>query len=89
MSSKVMALMLSEARMASLSASVGSSLEGIFADRITHLISRNIKILKGQEVCHLKTKKYYCCVQLYRGLAGMCLQSYDTNIAIFSKMAKF
>ncbi len=39
-SSKVMALMLSEARMASLSASVGSSLDGTLADRITHMSHR-------------------------------------------------
>ena len=39
-SSKVMALMLREARMASLSASVGSSLQGTFALRITHMSQR-------------------------------------------------
>ena len=36
-SSKVMALIFSEAKMASLSASVGSSLEGTLADNITHI----------------------------------------------------
>lgn len=36
-SSKVMALMLSDAKMASLSASVGSSLLGTLADNITHM----------------------------------------------------
>lgn len=40
MSSKVMALMLSEARMASLSANVGSSLLGTFALRMTHISQR-------------------------------------------------
>ena len=35
-----MALMLSEARMASLSARVGSSLQGTLADRITHMSHR-------------------------------------------------
>ena len=39
-SSKVMALMLSDARMASLSASVGSSLEGTLAERMTHMSHR-------------------------------------------------
>ena len=39
-SSKVMALMLSEARMASLSAKVGSSLEGTLAERMTHISQR-------------------------------------------------
>ena len=39
-SSKVMALMLREARMASLSASVGSSLDGTLAERMTHISHR-------------------------------------------------
>ena len=39
-SSKVMALMLREARMASLSARVGSSLEGTLAERMTHMSHR-------------------------------------------------
>ena len=39
-SSKVMALMLSDARMASLSARVGSSLEGTLAERMTHISHR-------------------------------------------------
>ena len=39
-SSKVMALMLSDARMASLSARVGSSLEGTLAERMTHMSHR-------------------------------------------------
>ena len=39
-SSNVMALMLSEARMASLSARVGSSLEGTLAERMTHMSHR-------------------------------------------------
>lgn len=36
----VMALMLSDAKIASLSASVGSSLFGILADKITHISHR-------------------------------------------------
>ena len=40
MSSNVMAFMLSEARIASLSARVGSSLEGTLAERITHMSQR-------------------------------------------------
>ena len=39
-SSNVMALMLSEARMASLSARVGSSLLGTLAERMTHMSHR-------------------------------------------------
>ncbi len=39
-SSKVMALMLSDAKMASLSAKVGSSFEGTLAERITHMSQR-------------------------------------------------
>lgn len=40
MSSNVMALMLSDAKIASLSASVGSSLLGTLADRMTHMSHR-------------------------------------------------
>lgn len=39
-SSNVMALMLSDAKIASLSARVGSSLLGTFADRMTHMSHR-------------------------------------------------
>ena len=39
-SSKVIALILREAKMASLSARVGSSFEGTLADRITHISQR-------------------------------------------------
>lgn len=39
-SSNVIALMFNEARIASLSASVGSSLDGTFADRIQHMSQR-------------------------------------------------
>lgn len=39
-SSKVIALMFSDAKMASLSANVGSSLLGTFADSITHMSHR-------------------------------------------------
>ena len=39
-SSNVMALMFSEARMASLSANVGSSLHGTLADKMTHMSQR-------------------------------------------------
>ena len=39
-SSNVMALILSDAKMASLSAKVGSSLEGTLADKITHISQR-------------------------------------------------
>lgn len=39
-SSKVIALILSDARMASLSASVGSSLLGTFAESMTHISQR-------------------------------------------------
>ena len=39
-SSKVMALMLSEAKMASLSAKVGSSFDGTLADKMTHISQR-------------------------------------------------
>ena len=39
-SSKVIALMLRDAKIASLSARVGSSLDGTLADRITHISQR-------------------------------------------------
>jgi hypothetical protein len=57
-SSKVMALMLSEARMASLSARVGSSLLGTLADRMTHishrltLTARRSALLNGDPYNH-------------------------------------
>lgn len=53
-SSKVIALMLRDARMASLSARVGSSLLGTFADRIQHisqrftLTARKSALLRGE-----------------------------------------
>lgn len=64
-SSKVMALMLSEARMASLSARVGSSLLGTLADRMTHishrltLTARRSALLNGDPYFgHTKIKNF-------------------------------
>ena len=70
-SSKVIALMLREARMASLSANVGSSLDGTLADRITHMshkftfTARKSARLKGEPCAQIHTLKYILTVVFY------------------------